>query len=310
MDITVEPLEPAFDETYDVAIVSVGYEQRSSFLAPTLSGDAKIAIVFTDRHVHSFDENLRVIERCGFRTVSGSGAFVEEIAESVRSRSLVTPGRPLRVAFDISSMTRQWIADIVCAMRDTGVRVSADFLYTIAHFTAPPEPPLTQYAGPVTPQLAGWDEPDKPLSLLLGLGYEKDRALGAAELLEPSELYVFSPVSIDIDYERALEAANVDLWGLAPTHTHRFTYQISRPFDTFVQLESLAEGLLRRRRVVLLPLGPKIFALCTVLLAASQSAYGVWRVSAGEHETPVDRKAAGTVVGLRVQFLPEGSAVP
>ena len=81
-------------------------------------------------------------------------------------------------------------------------------------------------------------------------------------------------------------------------------YRVESPQQLFRGLESLAYALSTESNVVLLPFGPKIFTLCASLVGLTNDSVAIWRVSAEEHEVPVDRKAAGYIGGLQVQFGP------
>jgi hypothetical protein len=52
-------------------------------------------------------------------------------------------------------------------------------------------------------------------------------------------------------------------------------------------------------------IGPKLFALCCLLVGIAFPSIPVWRVSAQDLEPAVDRSAEGPVYGLRVIFCAE-----
>jgi hypothetical protein len=146
------------------------------------------------------------------------------------------------------------------------------------------------------------------MSAVVGLGYEQDKALGAVEHLQPGEVWVFAPHSAVEEYSVALKKANQVLLDTVPS-SHRLVYEVGQPFDCFVTLESLVDRLAEEANVILLPFGPKLFALCSLLVAWLHSDVAVWRVSAGKGEMPQDRRASGYVYGLRVEFGAAGAQV-
>jgi len=79
-------------------------------------------------------------------------------------------------------------------------------------------------------------------------------------------------------------------------------YRVQDPFDCFAKVESLVYGLSQTRNPVLLPFGPKLFSLTSLLVALLYPGLPVWRVSAERHEQPANRKASGLVYGLEVAF--------
>ena len=82
-------------------------------------------------------------------------------------------------------------------------------------------------------------------------------------------------------------------------------YALYRPYECFHMLESLAYGLLRTRRPVILPFGPKLFMLNSLLVASVHPEVAVWRFSPGDFEVPVNRIPNGRVAALRASFSPK-----
>jgi len=55
---------------------------------------------------------------------------------------------------------------------------------------------------------------------------------------------------------------------------------------------------------VLFPFGPKIFTLCSLLVACLNPAIAVWRVSSQDLGDASDRLPSQFIYGLRVEFAP------
>src|SRR5262249_5022213 len=154
-----------------------------------------------------------------------------------------------------------------------------DFWYSVATFTEPiDEEAPNVAAGPVVPAFAGWaTDAGIPTSLILGLGYERDQAIGAVEYIEPAEVVAFDPSGADTQYANAINDANAQLWSMRPRPPRRISYDPGQVFPTFVALEGLVSGLVRRSRPVLLPFGPKVFTLLALLAARFHPTTAVWR---------------------------------
>jgi hypothetical protein len=183
--------------------------------------------------------------------------------------------------------------------------IVADFLYSIAAFSAPPPGgggPIV-ICSPATSTFSGWStEPDQPAIAILGLGYEEGKAVGAIEFLEPKQVWAFRPAGEDRRYDMALEKANSNLWGVVPPR-NIIPYAVDDPFECFGALESLVYGNLFSSRITLVPFGPKIFNLLSLLAACVHwPKIGVWRVSSDQNEPAVNRISTGKVVGIRATF--------
>jgi hypothetical protein len=157
----------------------------------------------------------------------------------------------------------------------------------------------------VVETFAGWTtEPSAPPVVILGLGYERDKAVGIVEYIEPGEVWAFKPYGEDSRYDTELKRANQAFWELLP-EDHIIEYCVDRPFECFTNLESLIYGTLRLGRPILVPFGPKIFSACCFLIACVyHPKLAVWRVSSGQFEPALDRIPNGKIIGLGAEFNP------
>lgn len=303
----VQTLKTSSGDEYDLLLCTLGYESRARFIAETqaLYARRKIAFGFKAQQVLRFDANESWFKAAGFDVIM---LDEEDVRAHLQQTCLaaIRDKRSLRLCCDISSMSRYRIAVVVDTLRALGpdLEVAVDFLYAIAKFTPPPEPLFANvHVGPVLPSFAGWSaEPELPVSAVVGLGYEPDKALGAVEHLQASEIWTFEPVSSIPEYTASLHQANRTLLQFVPEKC-RLQYQVERPYTLFSALRALASSSLLSSNPVILPFGPKLFTLVALLVGCSYADIAVWRVSAGIHEPPIDRQAHGFVTGLSVDFV-------
>jgi hypothetical protein len=197
------------------------------------------------------------------------------------------------IAFDISSMTRAWHGAIIRQLRAMPAAgdVEAFFCYVPAKYKSPPpRPSANEFVAPVD-GFAALSTPDLPVAAVMGLGYEKDRALGLQQLLDPARTILMVPKSNDADlYYPVVRRSNRHI--LERTLADAvYEYSPSEPAATFATLASIVGGLRESHRVVLASLGPKIFGILCFLLASRFSDVSVWRVSSGVHGLPRDAEA-------------------
>jgi hypothetical protein len=295
--------------SYDLFVATVGFESRARHIAETMRPRAAkyVASAFESRQELAFLANRKWFQNAGFQVpVVSDSEFLEHCQEVLSS--IEVRGQKVRVCIDISSMSRLRMATWVSAVRNgvDGRSVVADFVYAPAVFSGSPgEHAPIVVSKPVVDEFAGWSaEPDKPSVAILGVGYERDKAVGAVQYLEPAAVWVFKPLGQDSRYEPAMERANQALWGVVPEE-NVLEYPVEKPFEAFMAVEALTFGLLRRMRPVLVPFGPKVFSLCCLLVACVHfPEVAVWRVSSGSYEPAVDRVAQGRVVGIRAEFGP------
>ena len=207
-----------------------------------------------------------------------------------------------RIAVDISSMTRERLAQTLMAVvSGSDVTAEVDFYYAIARFA-----PLVGSEGIVTVNqplegFEGWfEDPSLPVACVIGAGFEGNLALGAIEQLEPAVTFVFVPTGVDNSYDTILEQRNSELF--RSSDVRLITYDVSSPFECLTYLDSLVHRLVSDYRVVLVPLGPKIFCLGALLASIMQGLrIAVWRLSAGDDREPQNRVPLDRVVGLRME---------
>lgn len=157
---------------------------------------------------------------------------------------------------------------------------------------------------PVSENFAGWwTALEKPLVAIVGLGYETEMAASALDLLEPAEVQSFIPEGTDERFLNAVREANEGIGDWCAVDPEEFSYPVGDPFTCFRQLEARVRRLQASRRVSLVPLGPKIFALVAMLSAALHpGACQVIRVSAGTHQKPIPRRSDGDLFGLTLSL--------
>jgi hypothetical protein len=304
-------LEHQFESTptADVVLVACGYESRSRALAERFEFPSaiRVAIIFDAHRILAFDENVETLRKRGFELVEHTDNSLCDAVVTLVSNVPQRPGQPVRVFVDISSQSRSRMAAIIegLMLASENRPLQVIFGYSPAAFVEPRTDVVPNVAiGPVSPFFAGWArDPDLPVSLILGLGYEPDRALGAVEYLEPSDVVALFPHSHESAYDQALRSANDQLIQQIGVR-QVIGYEVEDPNATLALLASTIANLRRRSSVLILPSGPKILVLLSLLLACIDRDVAVWRVSAGVDEPPIDRKPTGEVLMLECLLTP------
>ena len=306
----VEPGRLNFDDERELLglVVAVGYERRSRFVAESFGQRARhrLASAFVDQQVESFDENMQWMSENSFAVESHSddefpGWLGEQLASVVESDE----GMESTICIDVSSLSRKRLAGTVWQVLASDVldHAAVEFVYAPAHFEEPPEfdGPIG-LAEPAIPEFSGWaGDPASRIAMVVGVGYEPDKAIGSVEYFEATAVWAFAPNGEDRRYDVSVLAANRSLYETLVGVDRWVEYPVLDPYRTFTTLESLTFGLREEGRVLLVPFGPKSFALsCMLVAAAHWPEVAVWRVSAGALGVPRDRDASGSVCSLRV----------
>src|SRR6185369_5500856 len=119
--------------------------------------------------------------------------------------------------------------------------------------------------------------PELPPAVVIGLGYEQDKAIGIIEYIEPTMVWAFRPRGGDPRFETAVDEANSTFWDIV-SPDRVIDYSVEGSLECLTLLESLISGSLSTVRPILIPFGPKIFAACCLLVASMHyPKVSVWR---------------------------------
>jgi hypothetical protein len=202
-------------------------------------------------------------------------------------------------------MNRVRIAAVVQALAEVTPRgaVAVEFLYAPAVFDPPqalPEGVIT--LAPVSAYFSGDLQPGSTPVALVGVGYEPNKAAGALSNLEIPGGAAYIPTGPDERFRAAVLDANRGLLeGSEPPE--QIDYEVLDPFDCIDALDGAARALLQGDAApVLIPLGPKIFALSSCITAAlHHPRVQVWRASFNAGEHAIEREADKWVCGIEVE---------
>ena len=288
--------------TYDLMIIACGYEQRATFLLGQFEGEAKRTMVldYGSGGLHGYDANRALLEGVSsadwvdLKVAKPENAIATLITDLTAE---LADGVPFRVLFDVSSCSRSTMATVLTGLAFRSARdVALTCAYAVSEYFAPPDGELpSSVSQPVIGDLSGWSSDlSKPPCAIIGLGFEPGRALGSIDYLEVPEVRLFVPEGPDPRFHDAVVEANrllIDEAGASVS-----SYDVLDPVDAFQKLESMTLGLLPRFRPIIIPLGPKIFAALSMLIALRLlPQICVWRTSAGSGEDIADRRAGGEV---------------
>ena len=309
MRISTERPDRLSDEVFDIAICCLGYESRATRVPMVFyrRSRRRICLGFDRNLIHSYEANLTYFEQHQFEIhASVKDEAFESTVRGVLGDELFNgpPGDERRVAVDISCFDRFRLAILVKLLWTAlAERRLSDlvFFYNVAEYNKPAEVfSFNTKLEPVHPSFVG-SRPD-PLSAtvaVIGLGYEREKALGAAEYIEASEVFAFSPRSSVVAYAKSVAEENALLLAQLDER-HKFEYVVEDCGALVSDLSSLVRGVVHRASVLLVPLGPKVFALACLLTAMIHDRVAVWRMSQlGIGETP-DRRASEHYSVVRV----------
>lgn len=294
----------------DLLVTCHGYESRSTAHLGMTMGDVNRRISFGFDFPSEDDESFGRISVARDKLMdAGFEVYVlddEGVERRLRNELAALPSdRNVRVVADISSMNRGRIASIILACSSASFALcDLDLVYFPSSFGSHKHDyePLESF-GPIHNDLAGWPEdPDFPLALIIGLGTEPGRADGVLESLEPSVVSLFESFGGEDGYPEEILKENQRVIGVVGRPTN---YPLRDPLQTYLLISAAVDRLSEHSRVVIVPMGPKIFCALTVAVALTHGGdIGVWKASAGRGVNPIDVKEYGPPVITRLKFVP------
>lgn len=305
---SIQGKDARVDSSVDVVIAACGYEGRArasaEFFRPMAA--IKLAYGFAAQRELDYDANKNWFVENGYEVVEVLDAEFRLSLES-RLNDLRFSDGCARFDVDISCFNRFRLAHLIDVLRCLPVSaVNVTFRYSIAKFTAPVEDATpTVTVQPVIPQFAGWTiRPDRPPAAVVGLGYEPNKAIGIIDLLEINNAtWAYYPLGPVNEYHDEVLRSNESLLKMIQVDGRCLPYDIQQPVQLFHEMNSLVDMLKGHFNPVLIPFGPKLFALVALLVASIHDDVGVWRVSSGVLERPVNREPSGHFISMHVGFV-------
>ena len=298
-------VEPSIDN-FDLFVGCIGYEHRSlaalrKIKASNFKGRS-ILFDYNSGDLFSYSDNR------GDPLVATS-----EVRSSFRDferfvKNFLLARNQTSVLFDVTSLDREKIAILLQLFFHNRSHIEKVTLcYFPREFVEPTYSlNIVRSFGPVLPAFIGENSFSRDsLTLIIGAGYEYGRAIGAIDLLEPDRVYCMTPVGTDARFESAILKNNLEFSFLEDKELLK-TYDILRPESLFYEIRRIVEFELQERNVLILPLGPKIFAAVSMLVALIlHPSVMVWRHSTTSKEAPdstSDAHASGKDIRLAFRF--------
>ena len=293
----------------DLLLGCIGYEDRSTFLLRT-TPERSSSIFFDYKALDSqgkgicaYDNNIKVAQ--GLRvTLESDFEIYLRLLESEVLRL-----EPVSVDFDVTSLDRGKIGRIILKLFALRKHISSvTFIYAPRIFR-----PFDMYKfdvvqsfGPALPAFFGTaDGLNKPLTLILGAGYEYGKAVGAIDTLEPDHIFCFRPTGTDPLFDLHIDLANVD-FSFIENKENIFPYDLNDAYRLYHSLRTLVSYEIVDQNVLLLPLGPKLFAAISMLIATDfHPDVMVWRHSTASTNLPEtidDAETTGKLVKFSFRF--------
>lgn len=304
-----EDFENIIFKINDVLIVASGYEPRCTHLFNKVQEKGVLPKTFVfsfsnkKNETHRKNDQAYSENNCTVLDIDGdSDTKVKELLKTILFENELNEN--LNIYVDISSMTRIWYASILSYLNllEKKINITVTFFYSISKFMHPQNSQLHNIHVLPVQDFSNLSIPDKPTALVIGLGYEKNRAFGLRESLDAEELYLFcTDQNSSKDYYAEVLTQNREM--LSKTNVNNIIYY---PLKDLKYTESLLTDICKRVtekfRIIIAPCGPKLFTLLSFIIATYIEDIDVWRISAGDEAEPTEKIASGEIIAFKLIY--------
>ncbi|MDP2161392.1 MAG: hypothetical protein Q8K02_12985 [Flavobacterium sp.] len=217
-----------------------------------------------------------------------------QIIDLLESEIVKSDKEVLNLFIDYSCMTKSWYYTMIIFLTNKELiqkEINVYFSYTPSIFSMPLDPkPNTD----ISPLPGKYIIPNnKPKALIVGLGYEENKAQGIIDQLDPAVTYLFYTYpALDDQFVNAVEYNNNSI--LEEFKNNTVKYPSNDLLFLENQLSKIYFLLKDKYSVIIAPLGPKPFAFVSMMLSVIFHDIEIWRVGSGEDINPYPRKPFDT----------------
>ena len=303
------PFEELLKENIDILIAACSNESRSMHLVQLSNFNAqkKIAFLFKENNdsiVHA--QNAMFFKAKGFECYELPGKSADEIGVLLETICCENRLGNIKLVVDYSSMSKMWYGKIInyFSYGEFDInKLTVYFCYTPEFFI----PPAAQKFKSFIPEPIVSKPPsvndNKPLALVIGLGYQEGKAEFLCDFFKPDDVYFFLPgQSIDSKYTEEVKLINKTLLSKVLS-SHILPYSALNVEEIDEKLTALCLNLRLDYRTILISNGPKTFSLASFLLNARYPDVEVWNLFGADNS--LDLKPAGMPIVYKAVLINE-----
>ncbi|SMO54277.1 hypothetical protein SAMN06265171_102431 [Chryseobacterium rhizoplanae] len=270
----------------DLLILAGNHEKRTLTLFDIVKNENKIKRSIMFRFKDDFKPYANNFELQTITDCDQIYSILDNIFETHNSDNFT-------LLVDYSCMTKSWYYSIILylskkSLKQKNIRVL--FSYTPSKYSEPLVPKPTSDIAPLPGKYV--IPTNKPKALIVCLGYEQNKAEGIIEHLDPKLCHIFyTKPSLDPLFSKKIEENNSTI--IKERKSQVTTYAFDDLLNLERALNSLYQVLKNDYSIIIAPLGPKPFALVSMIMAAKYPEIDIWRVGSGYDINEYDREPLG-----------------
>jgi len=295
-------------QQFDAFIAVSGFESRSVYLTDKIDTSTiseKIVLAYNELKDSLFrkhnDNRFKDLGFTFFDVPSKDISSLREILSQICSKNQKDT---IDILVDYSCMTKIWyngILNFFSELEECFSKVNLWFCYSPSEFTKSHTSVINKFFDPEIPKSNG----NKPVALILGLGFEKGRSEELSKQLDAQVTFAFyaDPAYDERYVNEVLESNQALLKKIRSEMIVKYPiYDLNSINDS---LTKLCINMRLSHQLVLAPIGPKPFTLMCFILSTRYPDIKLWKVSTAGNFAATDRKPYGELLLYKVTFTME-----
>jgi hypothetical protein len=293
---------------FDAFIAASGFESRGSYLLGKINTSEipnKVVLAYTELTSTLFRQyNDDRFKELGFTFYPVPPKDITSLKPLLDQICAKNKKETLDILIDYSCMTKIWYNGILAYFSDleeSYTKVNLWFCYSPSEYVKGSSNVSNKFFDNEVPSSTG----NKPIGLLLGLGYESGRSEELARKLKAQVTFAFyADPAYDERYVKEVLENNQALFKMI-SRDKIIKYPI---FDLNSINDTLTQLCIKLRlthQLVLAPIGPKPFTLMCFVLATRYPDIKIWKVATAGNIAATDRKPHGELLLSKVTFTSE-----
>lgn len=294
------------NEKIDYFIAASDYQKRSTFLAENFKKTTARKLLLSIENDQKNEPNIKIFEDLGFiplKTIENKRQEIEDILNKICEEK---SSDILNILVDYSCMTKVCYASIVDFLLRNDLKnekINMFFSYTPKSKNALPSHPKLRSIDPLFSYYK--KENTRKTALVIGLNSNEEPTTDIIKHLDPEKIVLFIPqLNHDQQYNEALYNFNQEVIKNVPKN-NVYNYPANNPDQIASMLTSVCLDLRLNYNVVLIPQGPKPFALASILLSTKYPDLRLMEISSSEIKPNDEGAPVGDPVIVKSVFCSE-----
>ena len=294
---------------FDLILAASGFEKKciSCFSKNEFSAEKKVVLAYTGKLSElNRKVNDNFFQAGDFESIYLSANdsvplinFLNEYLNSCRKETI-------EILIDFSCMTKTWyitLLNYITELDNKLTSVSLFFYYTPAEYFLSKKKKTGNIAKSIIHNKEGKLKSEKPVAMIIGLGLDEEKAEFILKSTNPLQLVLMYPdPAFDRRYVESVLKNNRKIIDKIEIR-NLLNYPINNLNLIYELLNNRCLMLRLKFNVIIAPLGPKVFTLISILMAARYPDIDVWSIPSGSEGAVYERNPLDDALIYKVSFI-------